>query len=148
MNNSIAANNIKGNNMRRMISVDNVEELKLLDNNATEMNTIASKMLRILLLYGFTIVCINATSMFVVSNKTWVMFSLYELIIVTKLSPVDKSCSKLQSFGNCLYNILETGQAMVILWFRNGSRRRNSGICKGTIPGTALHLLRVVTMTF
>ena len=89
MNNSIAANNIKGNNMRRMISVDNVEELKLLDNDATEMNTIAckttpSKMLRILLLYGFTIVCINATSMFVVSIKISVVFSLYELIIVTK----------------------------------------------------------------
>ena len=75
MNNSIAANNIKGNNMRRMISVDNVVELKLLDNDATEMKTIAckttpSKMLRILLLYGFTTMCINATSMIVVSNET------------------------------------------------------------------------------
>ena len=41
-----------------------------------------------LLLYGFTIMCINAISMFVVSNKTCVVLSLEELI---KLSPVDKS---------------------------------------------------------
>ena len=88
MNNSIAANTIQGKTMRRIITVDNVVELTLSDNDPTEMNTIfckttPSKMLRILLSYGY-IMCINATSMFVVSNKTCVVLSLDELIIIIK----------------------------------------------------------------
>ena len=72
MNNSIAANAINGKTMMRMITVDNVVELILSDNNPTEMNTIIckttpSKMLRTLLSYGFTVMCINETIMFVVS---------------------------------------------------------------------------------
>ena len=85
---SIVANAINGNITKRMVNVDNTSEIKLSNNDMTDMNNIICKttpstILRIILSYGFIIICIKATSVFAVSNKTC---EVLELIVSSKIN--------------------------------------------------------------